>query len=367
MGCPVSRRSSFAISLFVLVTTTSVVRIQAGDQVPRVPSPLEHLTKAQRREAIERAVVWAPTDIPSMDLRTGPTGKGAFAPFATVTCDYVDKKPSGASRKFFCAIASDDEVKVKYGDNNRETYAEVAATRLLWALGFGADHMYPVKVICRGCPADPYADAKHRLTEATFDVAAIERKMPGKTLETHPDEGWSWAELDSIAITAAPTERVHRDALKLLAVLLQHTDSKPQQQRLTCLPGSSAIDSGDVCREPFMMLNDVGLTFGRANLLNEKRLSGMNLDRWSGVRVWKDPKACVGKLSASATGTLSDPTISGAGRKFLADLLVQLTDAQLHDMFEVARFGQRGDASIDQWVAAFKQKRDEIIGVTCPV
>jgi len=30
---------------------------------------------------------------------------------------------------------------------------EVAATRLLWALGFPADGMYPVRVICRGTPS----------------------------------------------------------------------------------------------------------------------------------------------------------------------------------------------------------------------
>ena len=294
-------------------------------------------------------------------------GKGAFAPLSTVTCDYVEKRQSGTAPKFFCAVAPGDEVKVKYGRNNLEVYAEVAATRLLWALGFGADRMYPVRVVCRGCPADPAVDATHKLDEVAFDIAVIERKMPGKTMETRPDEGWAWADLDHIADgTEGSAQRVHRDALKLLAVVLQHTDSKPRQQRLTCLPGESAVETDRVCDEPFMMLNDVGLTFGRANMWNRNRLSGANFNRWAGIRVWKDPRRCVGKLSGSLKGTLTDPMISEAGRKFLADLLVQLSDAQLHDMFEVARFGQRGGASVDQWVAAFRNKRDEIVGVTCP-
>src|SRR6266536_3165147 len=238
--------------------------LQAGDQTTR--SPLEHLTKEQRRDVIQHAAVWSPTDIPSMDLRAGPQGKGAFAPLSTVPCDYVEKKPSGAAPKFFCAVAPGDEVKVKYGRNNLDIYAEVAATRLIWALGFWADRMYPVRVVCRGCPADPYVDATHKLDEVTFDIAAIERKMPGKTMETRSDEGWSWAELDFIDAAEGSTERVHRDALKLLAVLLQHTDSKPRQQRLICLPGESAVDTDGVCDEPVMMINDVGLTFGRANM-----------------------------------------------------------------------------------------------------
>jgi len=363
----VTPRSSLTLASFLVAVTiaTGALSLQA-DQAATAQAPLEHLTKEQRRDAIAHAAVWSPTNIPSMDLRAGPQGKGAFAPFSTVTCDYVDEKPSGAAPKFFCAVAPGDEVKVKYGGNNVEVYAEVAATRLLWALGFGADRMYPVRVVCRGCPADPYADTKHKLPEATFEVAAIERKMPGKTMETHSDEGWSWAELDSIDATDGATQRVQRDALKLVAVLLQHTDNKPKQQRLICLPGESAVETDGVCGKSFMMISDVGLTFGRANQFNRSRLSGVNFERWSSLRVWKDPKACVGKLSGSATGTLTDPTISEAGRKFLADLLVQLSDVQLHDMFEVARFGQPGDASIDQWVVAFKHKRDEIVGLTCP-
>ncbi len=58
--------------------------------------------------------------------------------------------------------------------------------------------------------------------------------------------------------------------------------------------------------------------------------------------------------------------ISEAGRKFLADLLVQLTDAQLHDLFDVARFGERSNVPIDAWVDVFKKKRQEIVSVTCP-
>jgi hypothetical protein len=79
-------------------------------------------------------------------------------------------------------------------------------------------------------------------------------------------------------------------------------------------------------------------------------------------------------MSQSFTGTLGDPTITEGGRKFLADLLVQLTDQQLRDMFEVARVDRRSrkpnsaepPASVDAWVAAFKNKRAEIVSTHCP-
>ena len=51
-----------------------------------------YATPEMRRAAIQRAQVWAPTDVPSMDLRTGLQGPGAFAPNATINCNYLDKK-----------------------------------------------------------------------------------------------------------------------------------------------------------------------------------------------------------------------------------------------------------------------------------
>lgn len=88
--------------------------------------------------------------------------------------------------------------------------------------------------------------------------------------------------------------------------------------------------------------------------------------------MWRDPAACIAHLSRSQTGTLGDPKISEEGRAFLAGLLQQLSDAQLRDLFEVSRVDRRrSDAStpaatVDQWVAAFKHKRDEIVTNRCP-
>jgi hypothetical protein len=73
------------------------------------------------------------------------------------------------------------------------------------------------------------------------------------------------------------------------------------------------------------------------------------------------------------TSTLRNPVISEPGRRFLADLLVQLTDKQLTDLFTVARMPARARAadqpegdSVGEWIAAFKAKRDEIVNHRCP-
>jgi hypothetical protein len=328
------------------------------------------LSPEARLVAIRRAQVWTATDVGSMDMKAGPQGPGALTPGETVTCEYVERKMSGRSPKFTCALTPDDEVKVKYRRENGEVYGEVAASRLLWALGFGADRMYPVRVVCRGCPADPDASLKNPQEEVTFDPAAIEREREGVKLETHEDSGWSWLELDLVEETVGGAPRAHRDALKLLAVMIQHTDSKPAQQRLMCAPGQEVGKDGEPCLQTFMMISDLGLTFGQANLLNRGPVGSVNLEQWSRAPVWADPKRCIGSVPQSQTGTLNRPRISEAGRSFLAGLLVQLTDAQLHDLFEVSRFAERTGpsvraATIDEWMEVFKRKRDEIVNHSC--
>jgi hypothetical protein len=323
---------------------------------------------APPEEAFKRAQVWTPTTIATMDIRTGPTGPGAFPFQAEVTCNYLDEDLSGRSPKFACKTDKGDELKVKYGGTNGEVYAEVATSRLLWALGFGADHMYPVRVVCRGCPKK-FNGVFRDSGDQVFDPATIERKMPAAEIS----DAWSWKDLDD----AAGAPPAHRDGLKLLAVLLQHTDSKPQQQRLVCLDveKDEKFAKDATCTKPLLIMQDVGVTFGRANTFNKNPTGSMNLEEWSETPVWKpETTQCIGNLPKSFTGTLDDPVISEEGRRFLSGLLEQLTDRQLQTLFEVARVTHRlrdpGDAKsgfpvVDEWVAAFKQKRAEIANRRC--
>ena len=153
--------------------------------------------------------------------------------------------------------------------------------------------------------------------------------------------------------------------------MLQHTDTKPQQQRIVCLDRSKGESA---CEQPFLMLSDLGLTFGRASRTNANELSGANLTAWQKTPVWRDATGCVGNLARSLTGTLDNPPISEAGRAFLAGLLTQLSDQQLHDLFESAAITHRlrepgqarsGFPSVDEWVSAFRDKRQQIIDRRC--
>ena len=347
-----------------------------GCATSRSLSPGGALSPQERQQAIRRAAVWAPVDIPSADLKAGPDASAAFARNAWVNCEYKEKQLSGHSPKFECETSPGHEVKVKYGPRNAEVFGEVLSTRLFWVLGFPVDRMDPVRVRCHGCPSDPSDGPATAGAVVEFNPAAIERKLPGRAMETKPDSGWSWSELEDIGPETGTGARAQRDALKLLAAFVQHTDNKAANQRLFCPKGAEVGRTG--CRRPLLMVSDLGLTFGHAGLLN-KNADSVSLDSWTQVPVWKDRVHCVAQLKGSFTGSFSSPKISEAGRAFLAGLLVQLSDAQLRDLFEAARVKRRSSdpssdpdkdappARVNEWVTAFKQKRDQIVDQRCPL
>jgi hypothetical protein len=348
-------------------------------QVPPGPRRLGAVTLEERAAYVRRAQVWHEIDTASLDLLAGPPGDDAFAFEQNVTCDYVyEPIRYGDTPKFFCRLGSGDVVKVKYGRDNPEVYAEVAGTRLFWALGFGADRQYPARVTCRDCPGDPW---KRRQPEKgainTFDPAIIERDVKGKAIEVRGvHKGWDWSELDSVDEREGGAPRAQLDALKLLAVFVQHSDNKDEQQRLACLPGAARQDAeGDqICQQVFLFTVDLGCTFARASYLNSKKFQ---LHHWSAVPIWKDPGKCMARLKRSRTGTLIDPRISEAGRAFLAERLVQLSDRQIRDLFVAARAervgelirdpdGRKRAVTVDDWVQAFVRRRAEIVDHRCP-
>jgi len=349
--------------------------------VPPGPRGLNAVSPEERARYIQAAQVWRPIDTASLDLFAGPPGDDAFAFEQAVTCDYAppEKRPEGMTPKFYCELAPKDRVKVKYGAANREVYGEVAGTRLFWALGFGTDRQYPVKVSCRNCPPDPWKHpAPATGTVQPFDPAIIERSFPGKDIVVRGSKkGWAWWELSTVDERAGGAPRAQVDALRLLAAFVQHGDNQDTQQRLACLPDGvqRGADGGETCTRPFLSTVDLGGTFSRSTLLFIKKV---DLESWSRVPVWKDRRRCIARLSKNLfTGTMANPRIGEPGRAFLAGLLARLSDRQIHELFAAARVerlggtikddhGHRRSATVDDWVRVFVRKRTEITEARCP-
>jgi hypothetical protein len=328
-----------------------------------------------REDALASARVWAPPAIPvgQANLRDNPPGPGAFRADEEVSCRFKVETVGGLTPKFHCELPSGDSFKVKYGSDNAELHAEVAATRLLSALGFATDRMYVVKSVrCAGCPVFPFRALqclkKTGIKAAcfpggvdygkvnTFETAVIERRLEGRKIEAVSDQGWAWHELDKIDASRGGSSPAEVDAARLMAVVLAHWDNKSENQRLICAPGSDRQDGS--CASPLAIIQDVGATFGPARV---------DLNNWRLYRVWTDPAACsVSMKSLPYKGaTFVDRQISEEGRTLLLGLLDQLSDQQLRDLFESSRItlydqidAEARDAGA--WVKAFRDKVAQI-------
>jgi hypothetical protein len=325
-----------------------------------------------RREALARARVWrdSPPALPDDLIRVSTIDE--------ISCRFIVTRLGGTTPKFDCALEDGEMIRVKYG-NGSEIPSEVAATRLVRALGFVADTVMLVKRLrCHGCPADPFATlktvdtiraggvyayaidyAEHR----DFDWVAVERKYDGQAIETATQQGWAFHELDQVDAARGGAPRAHVDALRLMAAFLAHWDNKADNQRLVCV--SHDWPAGGFCPEPMLMLQDLGAAFGPRKV---------DLDGWSTTGIWGDRTTC--RLSMRGWpydgATFADVRIGEPGRTLLASRLQQLSEAQVADLFAGARFDQRRGLftdvrPVDDWVRAFMTRVRMISdGPPCP-
>lgn len=425
-GWPRGFRSGTATAL---VTVLALALPGAGRAQESAREPHLILTSSTQRDAyLATARVWQARDLPSpAEIVEGPPfARGTRAqlnPPGGIPCTYESggAQMGGKTPKFTCRAADGRSIRVKYfsGDphsGNREVFAEVVATRLLWALGFDADRVYPLTVSCQDCPADPMTGTGPRATRTFMGVT--EPPFQGLLIlsKADTDQGWKFGEFED-AIDGMPAgpdrdrQRMYFDALRLLAAFVQHGDRKPEQQRLVCV-GDVDLGAGDVhdlstgdgntfsvpalferpgassCRTPVAMIQDLGATYGSSGKITS-RTNKIHLESWAKRRVFKPAVDETGKkgpacrLDVTAAFTAgghakASAPVSEAGRKFLADQLARLSDAHIRAIFEAARLEALGDKvawtdpktgrvlqGLDAWVEAFKQKREQIAAARC--
>jgi len=326
-----------------------------------------------RDEALAKAQVWTAPMVPISQFDFARNPRDGFEVSDEVSCRFVVQKLNGRTQKFHCQLPDGKVVKIKYGQRNAELPAEVAGTRLLRALGFGADDMFVVKTVrCEGCPPFPFQSLQCNEYLAlewvcfggpfrgsglrTFSTVVIERRLDGTVIESFDDQGWSWYELDRIDPSRGGARRAEIDALRLMAVILAHWDNKGENQRLLCPSGRELPDGG--CTTPIAMIQDLGATFGPLRV---------DLPSWRSARVWHDRARCTVDMSdlPYGGGTFPERPISEAGRLMLAGLLEQLSRSQLRALFTASRITVQDviDAearNADAWVKVFLDKVREI-------
>jgi hypothetical protein len=333
-----------------------------------------------REEVVSRARVFLPEipPIATLDLSVVPGEAAPIDRDGNVSCRYVPKPTTGTTSKFDCQLENGEIIKVKYG-RSRERQGEIAATRLLSALGFGADRVTFVnRVRCFGCPPSPFK--LRRLAEEfwaapllnlfvnygayrDFEAVSIERKHDGRAVEVETFEGWDWRELKLVDASKGGATQADLDALRLIAIFLAHWDNKSTNQRLVCLGDTETTREEASCRSPLLMLQDLGSTFGPTKV---------NYEEWTARPIWEDERTCLVTMqSMPYQGILFPPTvISEAGRALVADRLSQLSPTQIHALFAAARFPDpvtsvEPAADLTPWVRTFQAKVRQIADRRC--
>lgn len=336
---------------------------------------------ANRAESIAQAKVWQKPAwvhetaqgfaFDDVDLFKGPALDGweTALESSPVTCavhpEDLQHASHGMTKKFYCSVDDTHGVKFKYKFEDGEIMSEIVATRLFWALGFGADRMYWIDQLnCTGCTEDPFTDRRidPSANPRVFTSLAAERKFSDERLKG----GWTFHELMS-----NPSRE--RDALRLLAVLVQHADNKPENQDVACF-GQTTADGG-CSGETFMLIQDLGATFGKGQI-DATTMSKAIYPDWRDKPVWADAANCTANLGANAEAEMNAPQISEEARSFLARLLNAFTEGEagrkrVQDLFRSGhadwRFG-----TIDEWTDTFIEKVHEIThptgvdGFKCP-
>ncbi|MEO5739983.1 MAG: hypothetical protein ABIS29_05250, partial [Vicinamibacterales bacterium] len=271
----------------------------------------------------------------------------------------------GTTPKFDCELPSGEKIKVKYGAS-REIPSEVAATRLLDTLGFGADRVSRVDTVrCYGCPFQPfhtraliemlgldgYFDKRiDYSSHRDFRKVSAERNLDGEPIEVGSERGWAFHELDQIDPSRGGATPAEVDALRLMAVFLHHWDNKSSNQRLLCANAKTAD-----CEHPLAMIQDAGSEFGPKKV---------QISNWRSKGVWTDAAKCVVSMKHLPYngGTFEDVAISEGGRRMLGDRLRQLSAGQIATLFTVA-----GVEDVPEWSATFQDRVRQIVDrPACP-
>ena len=292
-----------------------------------LPSTLTRASSANStKSGIARSVVastekvlWRdPGPIAAKDLYWG-RGSADRAPKPPFT--FVRENLSGTKPKVDVTDAAGTTWSVKFelpkpGVN--EVHAEVAATRIAWALGYFADENYFVP--------SGRIDGVQNLTRAaamvgadgSFSEARFERKEKG--LESRGE----WHVEDN------PFKGTRELAgLHALLMLLSSWDSMPYNTAIVrvALPGG-----GD---EDRYVLTDLGATFGRMRGGAGKEPNRWVLDEYRNARLLAG--VTMDKLSFRTPLLGKDPlTIPLAHARWFAAMATQLSDEQIRKAFEAA-------------------------------
>ena len=254
-----------------------------------------------------------PSPIAARDLRwgAGSPERAPRPPFA-----FVEHSSGGTQPKLVVTDAAGARWDVKFGE---EVHAEIAASRLVWALGYYVDELYYVGEGAISGLEDPGRAKDHVDASGRFRHARFERRQ-----ERHHsvDRGWSFA--------ANPfTGTRELSGLKILMTLISNWDIEGERN-------NRVVEVRRPGEEPYRQyfVGDLGATFGRMG----RRLT--NHSKWNLEDYRQEgfiDEVDDDEVEFDFDGLDGDmDEVPREHARWFADLLGQLTPAQVRQAFEAA-------------------------------
>jgi hypothetical protein len=315
-----SKRITFALGLI------AVLAQQTGWTAARVAV----MKKPAHRGAVLRI---DPGDMRSRNLYYGIGGK-EYEPHGVMT--FVEEDRSGTSPKFTVRDVDGVKWKVKLGP---EVQPEIAATRLIWAVGYFTDEDYfVVSPQIRGLPPHLHRGDNLRSKDGSFRNVRFERRFDG----AKKVGAWKWRRNP---FTGTPD----LNALRVLMALINNWDLKDANnavyEQLT----------SPIAREVYLV-SDLGASFGTTGLSIPKSRARGDLENYARSKfITKTAPGYVDFSAPSQPNVLLIFTpiqyfnrtrmrwigdrIPREDARWVGNLLARLSSDQIRDAFRAAGYG----------------------------
>jgi hypothetical protein len=247
-----------------------------------------------------KRVMWEAVNISERDVYSGPGG-AQMQPDLKKS-QFLGRQGGGTQLKYRLKDAAGREWVVKVG---RETQSETAATRLLWAIGYR--------------------------TEINYLVPKLEIQKIGNyknvRFEARPDsikrlEKWSWTNNPFVGTNEF-------EALKIMMAMFNNWDIKDEN--------TAILKDGDA---HYYIISDLGATFGKLpEESGEKTGRSVNKpEQYAQTKFIKQVREGVIELDYRGAADSIIKTVKVEHGRWLADLLLQLSDKQIEDAFRAANY-----------------------------
>ena len=270
-------------------------------------------------------VIWEPVDIKSRDLFRGPTSEGIVPALEKV--EFLGRQHGGNNLKFRLKDANGREWVAKVAD---ESQAEVAATRLLWAIGYKTE----IDQIVKRLQIEKMGNYKNARFEARPET--VKR-----------GERWSWTSNPYVGTKEF-------DGLRLMMAFINNWDLKDENNILITENGKT-----------YMMVSDLGSSFGKLADKSKSR-AGRSVNKpehFAEAGFIKSVDNGVLVLDYRGMGEDYLKGIKVEHARWLADLLMQLSDKQIADAFRAANY-ENEDVTL--LTAAVKERIAQLDQATKP-